>query len=197
MAFLGQIRSRMHHRSSTEDLQLVQALAHIPPNHLPTLLEETSNMHCKHLSSSLQFLCPDTPHPALDDPCLASPVLYPLTSEHEDQGYGTQEDEDCNIQALQCGTAKAKHVHWGGVESQVTHAGSQDEEDYEENSPPFSRLLLAAPPVQAPVPTVPQRDVCPEHAARLAVPPCRAMPTAFQMLMHKFEQGIYTMMDVH
>ncbi len=177
----------------TEELPLDQAPPPVPPNHLPTLLEETSDAHSEHLSSSLEFPRPDTPHPALDDPRLASPVPFPLTSEHEDQGYGTQEDEDRNTQASQ--RAPTKRVHWGGVESQVAYAGPQDEEDHaEETSPLFAKLLLPAPP--PPPPPVPQRDVRPERAARLAGPPRRAMPTTLQMPMRKFEQGIYTVTDV-
>jgi hypothetical protein len=71
--------------------------------------------------------------------------------------------------------------------------GPQDEEDHaEENSPPLSRLLLAAPPL----PPVPQRGMRQERAARLEGLPCRAIFTALQMLTHKFEQGIYTVTDV-
>jgi hypothetical protein len=181
-----------------------------PSGHLPTLLEEASDTHSELLSSSLEFPRPDTPHPTIDDPRLASPVPFPLTNEHEDQGYGTQDDEDRTAQASQRGPGK--RVHWGGVEAQVTYERPQEEEDQhaEENSPPFSRLLLPAPPtppapapvsvppVPVSVPTaVAQRDARPERSARIPGPLRRAaMPPALQKPMRKFGHGVYTVTDV-
>jgi hypothetical protein len=172
----------------------------VPSGPLSTLHEESSDTHSEQLSSSLEFPRPDTPHPALDDHRVVSPVPFPLTSEHEDQGYGTQDDEDRTTQASQ--RTPAKRVHWGGVEAQVAYVRPQDEEDNaEEHSPPFSRLLLPAPPplpapVPVPVQAVSQRDVRPERAARIAALPRRAMPPALQKRMRKFEQGAYTVTDV-
>jgi hypothetical protein len=93
-------------------------------------------------------------------------------------------------------------VHWGGVEAQISYADPQDEEDnVEEHSPPFSRLLLPAPPpLPAPAPvavqSVSQRDVRPERATRIPTLPRRTMPLALQKPMRKFEQGIYSVADV-
>ena len=181
---------------------------HVPSDRLSTLLEEASDTHSEHLSSSLEFPRPDTPHPTFDDLRVASPVPFPLTSEHEDQGYGTQDDEDRITQGSQRGPGK--RVHWGGVEAQVAYERPQEEEDQhaEENSPPFSRLLLPAPPpppASAPVPPVPvsvptavaQRDVRPERPTRIPGSLRRAaMPPALQKPMRKFDHGIYTVTDV-
>jgi hypothetical protein len=172
----------------------------VPSRPLSTLHEESSDTQSELLSSSLEFPRPDTPHPTLDDPRVVSPVPFPLTSEHEDQGYGTQDDEERTTQASQ--RAPGKRVHWGGVEAQVAYVRPQDEEDNaEEHSPPFSRLLLPAPPplpapVPVPVQAVSQRDVRPERAARIAALPRRAMPPALQKRMRKFEHGAYTVTDV-
>jgi hypothetical protein len=180
-----------------------------PSGHLPTLLEEASDTHSELLSSSLEFPRPDTPHPTIDDPRVASPVPFPLTNEHEDQGYGTQDDEDRTAQASQRGPGK--RVHWGVVEAQVTYERPQEEEYHhaEENSPPFSRLLLPAPPTPAPAPVpvppmpvsvptaVAQRDARPERSARIPGPLRRAaMPPALQKPMRKFDHGVYTVTDV-
>jgi hypothetical protein len=172
----------------------------VPSKPLATVHEESSDTHSEHLSSSFEFPRPDTPHPVLDDPRVVSPIPFPLTSEHEDQGYGTQDDDERTTQASQ--RAPGKRVHWGGVEAQVAYVRPQDEEDNaEEHSPPFSRLLLPAPPplpapVPVPVQAVSQRDVRPERATRIAAVPRRAMPLALQKQMHKFEQGVYTVSDV-
>jgi hypothetical protein len=171
-----------------------------PSNPSSETHEEFSDTHSEHLSSSLEFPRPDTPHPTFDDPRMTSPVPFPLTSEHEDQGYGTQDDEDRTAQTSQ--RAPGKRVHWGGVEAQVAYTQPQDEEDQaEEHSPPFARLLLPAPsplPAPAPVPVqaVSQQDMRPERATRIAALPRRAMPPALQKPMRRFEQGIYTVADV-
>ena len=182
---------------------------HVPSDRLSTLLEEASDTHSEHLSSSFEFPRPDTPHPTIDDPRVASPVPFPLTSEHEDQGYGTQDDEDRITQASQRGAGK--RVHWGGVEAQVAYERPQEEEyqPAEENSPPFSRLLLPAPapapsapapapPVPVSVPTaVAQRDVRPERPTRIPGTLRRpAMPPALQKPLRKFDHGVYTVADV-
>jgi hypothetical protein len=173
-----------------------QPLDHAPPVPLDrpaSPREEVSDTQSEHLSSSVEFPRPNTPHPTFDDPRLASPVPFPLTNDPEDQGYGTQDDEDRTAQVSQ--RAPGKHVHWGGVEAQPAYPHPTDEEDRveeQEHSPPFSRLLLPAPEPAAPEP---QRDVRPERAARIAAR--RAMPpAALQKPMRKFEQGVYTMMDV-
>ena len=160
----------------------------IPSDHLSSL-EEASDTQSEHISSSLEFPRPDTPHPIFDDPRVTSPVPFPATNDHEDQGYGTQEDEDRTTQVSQ--RAPGKHVHWGSVEAQPAYERLQDEEDPapEEHSPPFSRLLLPAPSV-----TEPQPDARPERAARLAAR--RAIPPPLEKPMRKFEQGVYTVTDV-
>jgi hypothetical protein len=159
----------------------------IPSDHLSSL-EEVSDTHSEHLSSSFEFPRPFTPHPTSEEPRVPSPIPFPVTNDHEDQGYGTQDDEDRATQASQ--RSPGKHVHWGGVEAQPAYERPQDEDDQaEENSPPFSRLLLPAPQ-----PTEPQPEVRPERAARLAVR--RTMPQALQKPMRKFDQGIYTVTDV-
>jgi hypothetical protein len=114
-----------------------------------------------------------------------------VTNDHEDQGYGTQEDEDRTTQVSQ--RAPGKHVHWGSVEAQPAYERLQDEEDQvpEEHSPPFSRLLLPPPSVPEPQP---QPDARPERAARLAAR--RAIPPPLEKPMRKFEQGVYTVSDV-
>jgi hypothetical protein len=151
-------------------------------------LEEASDVQSEQLSSSLEFPRPHTPHPTFDDLRVASPVPFPVTNDHEDQGYGTQDDEDRTTQASQ--RSPGKHVHWGGVEAQPAYERPQDEEDQaEEHSPPFSRLLLPAPQ-----PTEPEQDVRPERATRLAVR--RTIPPALQKPMRKIDQGVYTVTDV-
>ena len=154
-------------------------------------LEEASDAQSEHLSSSLEFPRPDTPHPTStsNDARVASPVPFPATNDHEDQGYGTQEDEDRTTQAAQ--RSPGKHVHWGGVEAQPAYERLPDEEEQveEQHSPPFSRLLLPATQ-----PAEPLQDVRPERATRLA--PRRAIPPVLQKPMRKFEQGVYTMTDV-
>ena len=150
-------------------------------------LEEASDAQSEHLSSSLEFPRPHTPHPTFDDLRVASPVPFPVTNDHEDQGYGTQDDEDRTTQASQ--RSPGKHVHWGGVEAQPAYDRLQDEEDQaEEHSPPFSRLLLPAPQ-----PAEPEQDVRPERATRLAR---RTIPPTLQKPMRKFDQGVYTVTDV-
>jgi len=163
----------------------------VPSDHLSGRPEDASDTQSEHLSSSIEFPRPHTPHPALDDRRGASPIPFPVTSDHEDQGYGTQDDEDRATQGLH--RFPAKHVHWGGVEAQPAYQQPQDDEDHAEEpeqSPPFSRLLLPPPP---PVPA-PQRDARPERATR--IPARRAMPLALQKPMRKFEQGVYTATDV-
>jgi hypothetical protein len=162
----------------------------VPSDHLSGRSEEASDTQSEHLSSSIEFPRPHTPHPALDDRRGASPVPFPVTSDHEDQGYGTQDDEDRATQGLH--RFPAKHVHWGSVEAQPAYQQPQDEEDNAEEpeqSPPFSRLLLPPPP-----PPVPQQDTRPERATR--IPARRVMPLALQKPMRKFEQGVYTATDV-
>jgi hypothetical protein len=151
-------------------------------------LEKASNAQSKHLSS-LEHPRPHTP-PIFDDSRVTSLDPFPVTNDHEDQGYGTQEDEDRTTQASQ--RAQGKHVHWGSVEAQPAYERPQDEEYHvpEENSPPFSRLLLPAPSV-----TETQPEVRPERAARLAARRATPPPT-FEMPLRKFEQGIYTVADV-
>ena len=161
----------------------------ITPDLLSSLEEETSDAQSEHLSSSLEFPRPDTPHPTFEGARVASPVPFSVTNDHEDQGYGTQEDEDRTTQAAQ--RSPGKHVHWGGVEAQpayeLPHEGEEDQA--EGHSPPFSKLLLPATP-----PTEPEQEVRPERATRLATR--RAIPPALQKPMRKFEQGVYTMTDV-
>jgi hypothetical protein len=174
----------------SEEPPIDQAPAHlIPSDHLSSV-EEASDTQSEHISSSLEFPRPHTPHPIVDDPRVtSSPVPFPVTNDHEDQGYGTQEDEDRTTQVSQ--RAPGKHVHWGSVEAQPAYERLQDEEDQapEEHSPPFSRLLLPAPSV-----TEPQPDARPERAARLAAR--RAIPPPLEKPKRKFEQGIYTVTDV-
>jgi hypothetical protein len=161
----------------------------IPSDRLSSI-EEASDTQSEHISSSLEFPRPHTPHPIVDEPrATSSPVPFPVTNDHEDQGYGTQEDEDRTTQVSQ--RAQGKHVHWGSVEAQPAYERLQDEEDQapEEHSPPFSRLLLPAPPV-----TEPQPDARPERAARLATR--RAIPPPLEKPTRKFEQGVYTVSDV-
>lgn len=159
------------------------------PSDIPSSLEEASDMQSEHISSSIEFPRPDTPHPIFGDPRVASPVPFPVTNDHEDQGYGTQEDEDRTTQVSQ--RAPGKHVHWGSVEAQPAYERLQDEEDQplEVHSPPFSRLLLPAPSA-----TESQQDARPERATRLAAR--RAIPPALEKPMRKFEQGVYTVTDV-
>ena len=161
---------------------------HVPSDPLSSVIEEASDTQSEHLSSSLEFPRPPTPYPALDDSRVASPVPFPVTSDHEDQGYGTQDDEDRTTQTPQ--RSPGKHVHWGGVEAKPAYPPPQDEDDkVEGHSPPFSRLLLPAP---APAET--QRDERPERATRITTR--RTMPPALQKPMRKFEQGVYTVTDV-
>ena len=173
----------------SEELPIDQAPAPVIPSDHLSSLEEASDTQSEHISSSFEFARPDTPHPIFDDPRVPSPVPFPVTNDHEDQGYGTQEDDDRTTQVSQ--RAPGKHVHWGSVEAQPAYERPQDEEDQapEEHSPPFSRLLLPAPSV-----TVPQSDARPERAARLA--PRRAAPPPLEKPMRKFEQGVYTVTDV-
>jgi len=172
----------------SEEPPIDQAPAPLIPSDRLSSLEEASDTHSEHLSS-FEFPRPHTPHPIFDDPRVTSPVPFPVTNDHEDQGYGTQEDEDRTTQASQ--RVSGKHVHWGSVEAQPAYERSQDEEDQapEEHSPPFSRLLLPAPSAPEPRP-----DVRPERAARLAAR--RAIPPTLEKPMRKFEQGVYTMTDV-
>ena len=160
----------------------------IPSDHLSSF-EEASDTQSEHISSSLEFPRPHTPHPVFDDPRVTPPVPFPVTNDHEDQGYGTQEDDDRTTQVSQ--RAPGKRVHWGSVEAQPAYERLQDEEDQppEEHSPPFSRLLLTAPSV-----TEPQPDARPERPARLAAR--RAIPPPLERPMRKFEQGVYTVTDV-
>ena len=153
-------------------------------------LEDASDAQSEHLSSSLEFPRPHTPHPTFDDLRVASPVPFPVTNDHEDQGYGTQDDEDRTTQASQ--RSPGKHVHWGSVEAQLAYERPQDEEDQaEEHSPLFSRLLLPAPQHTEPEP---EQDARPERPTRLPVR--RTIPPAIQKPMRKFDQGVYTVTDV-
>jgi hypothetical protein len=159
---------------------------HIPSDRLPSVPEEASDAQSELLSSSIEFPRPHTPHPTLDDPRTVSPVPFPQTSEPEDQGYGTQEDEDRATKVSP--RAPGKHVHWGAVEAQSAH--TDGEEDHGEgHSPPFSRLLLPAP-----APAEPQREVRAERPARIAVR--RTVPAAVQKPMRKLVPGLYTATDV-
>ena len=174
----------------SEDRPTDQAPAPLIPSDGLSSVEEASDTQSEHISSSVEFPRPHTPHPIFDDPrATPSPVPFPVTNDHEDQGYGTQEDEDRTTQVSQ--RAPGKHVHWGSVEAQPAYERLQDEEDQapEEHSPPFSRLLLPAPPV-----TEPQPDARPERAARLATR--RAIPPPLEKPTRKFEQGVYTVTDV-
>jgi hypothetical protein len=173
----------------SEERPTDQAPAPLIPSDRLSSLEEASDAQSEHISSSLEFPRPDTPHPIFDDHRVTSPVPFPVTNDHEDQGYGTQEDDDRTTQVSQ--RAPGKHVHWGSVEAQPAYERPQDEEDQapEEHSPPFSRLLLPAPSV-----TEPQPDARPERAARLAAR--RAIPAPLEKPMRKFEQGVYTVTDV-
>lgn len=168
-----------------------QAPAPLIPSDRLSSLEEASDTQSEHISSSFELPRPHTPHPIFDDPRVTSPVPFPVTNDHEDQGYGTQEDEDRTTQVSQ--RAPGKHVHWGSVEAQPAYERLQDEEDQvpEEHSPPFSRLLLPPPSVPEPQP---QPDARPERAARLAAR--RAIPPPLEKPMRKFEQGVYTVSDV-
>jgi hypothetical protein len=176
----------------TEEHPLDQA-PFVSSDRPPSVFEEVSDTQSEHLSSSVEFPRPHTPHPNLDDTRAASPVPFPVTGEHEDQGYGTQEDEDRTAKVSP--RAPGKHVHWGGVEAQPACARAHDEDHVEEeHSPPFARLLLPAP--EPPVPE-PQREVRAERATRLPVR--RAVPPAAvqnQKSVRKFEPGIYTATDV-
>jgi hypothetical protein len=174
----------------SEEHAIDQAPAPLVPSDPLPLLEEASDTQSEHISSSQEFPRPNTPHPIFYDPRAPSPVPFPVTNDHEDQGYGTQEDEDRTTQVSQ--RASGKHVHWGSVEAQPAYERMQDEEDQapEEHSPPFSRLLLPAPSVTA----EPQPSARPERAARLAVR--RAIPPPLEKPMRKFEQGVYTVTDV-
>jgi hypothetical protein len=118
----------------------------IPSDPLPSL-EEASDTQSEHISSSQEFPRPHTPHPIFYDPRAPSHVPFPVTNDHEDQGYGTQEDEGRTAQVSQ--RAPGKHVHWGSVEAQPAYEWMQDGEDQapEEHSPPLSRQLLPAPSV--------------------------------------------------
>ncbi|KAI0251698.1 hypothetical protein BJV78DRAFT_418666 [Lactifluus subvellereus] len=166
----------------------------ISSERLPSVLEEASDTQSEHLSTSDEFPRPHTPHPTIDDPRAASPVPFPQTSEPEDQGYGTQEDEDRATKVSPRAPGPGKRVHWGGVEAQPAYARAQDEEDHgEEHSPPFSRLLLPAP-APAPAPVEPQREVRAERPARIAVR--RTVPAPVQKPMRKLEPGLYTATDV-
>ncbi|KAH9058120.1 hypothetical protein EDB87DRAFT_953047 [Lactarius vividus] len=158
-----------------------------------SLLEETSDTQSDHLTSAVEYPRPDTPHPTLDDTRGASPVPFPVTSEPEDQGYSTQDDEDRVAQTQTSSRAPGKHVHWGGVEAQPAYTRPQEDEEHveEQPSPPFSRLLL---PV-APAPAEPPRDLRAERAARLAAAR-RAVIPAVQKTSRKLEPGVYTVTDV-
>ena len=173
----------------SEECLIDQVPAPLIPSDIPSSAEEASDMQSEHISFSIEFPRPDTPHPIFGDPRVASPVPFPVTNDHEDQGYGTQEDEDRTTQVSR--RAPGKHVHWGSVEAQPAYERLQDEEDQplEEHSPPFSRLLLPAPSV-----TEPQEDARPERATRHAAR--RAIPPPLEKPMRKFEQGVYTVTDV-
>ncbi len=83
----------------------------------------------------------------------------------------------------------AGQVHTLGRGGVTGYLHGPDKEDHmKENLLLSARLLLMVPLVL----TVPQQDVCPEHAARLVGLLHCAMLTALQMPMHKFEQSIYT-----
>jgi hypothetical protein len=160
----------------------------------PSLLEDASDTQSEHLTSSVEFPRPDTPHPALDDTRVASPVQFPVatTNEPEDQGYSTQDDDDRVAQTEP--RALGKHVHWGGVEAQPAYTRPQEDEEHTEEmpSPPFSRLLLPAP-----APAEPPRDLRAERSARLAAVRRPALPTPQpQKTDRKLEPGIYTTTDV-
>ena len=155
----------------------------------PSLLEEASDTQSEHLTSSVEYTRPDTPHPTLDDTRAASPVPFPVANEPEDQGYSTQDDEDRVAQTSP--RAPGKHVHWGGVEAQAAYTRPQEDEEHTEElpSPPFSRLLLPAP-----APAEPPRDMRAERAARLAATRRPALPTS-QKTSRKLEPGLYTATD--
>ncbi len=155
-----------------------------------SLLEEASDTQSDHLTSSVEYPRPDTPHPTLDDTRAASPVPFPVTTEPEDQGYSTQDDEDRVTQSES--RAPGKHVHWGGVEAQPAYTRPQEDEEHAEElpSPPFSRLLLPAP-----APVEPPRDLRAERAARLAAARRPVLP-AVQKASRKLEPGLYTATDV-
>ncbi|KAH9979603.1 hypothetical protein BGW80DRAFT_607075 [Lactifluus volemus] len=156
----------------TEEQHPLDQVHIVHPHRLSSVPEEASDTQSERLSSSIEFPRPNTPHPTIDDNRVASPVPFPVTGEHEDQGYGTQEDEDRTTKASP--RVQGKHVHWGSVEAQPAYASAPDEEDHvEEHSPPFSRLLLPPPPppppaVPAPA-TEPQREARAERATRLPV----------------------------
>ncbi|KAF8266942.1 hypothetical protein EI94DRAFT_1802336 [Lactarius quietus] len=123
--------------ASQEAMPIVQETPIVPEDHSPdqaplissdrppSLLEEASD------TQSDTLLPPST-----------SPVPFPVTNEPEDQGYGTQDDEDRVAHAES--RAPGKHVHWGGVEAQAAYTRPQEDEEHteEQPSPPFSRLLL-------------------------------------------------------
>ena len=156
----------------------------------PSLLEEASDTQSEHLTSSVEYTRPDTPHPTLDDTRAASPVPFPVANEPEDQGYSTQDDDDRVAQSSP--RAPGKHVHWGGVEAQAAYTRPQEDEEHTEElpSPPFSRLLLPVP-----APAEPQRDLRAERAARLAAARRPALPTP-QKASRKLEPGLYTATDL-
>ena len=156
----------------------------------PSLLEEASDTQSEHLTSSVEYPRPDTPHPTLDDTHAAPSVPFPATNEPEDQGYSTQDDEDRTAQTSP--RAPGKHVHWGGVEAQAAYTRPQEDEEQPEAqpSPPFSRLLLPAA-----APAEPPRDLRAERAARLAAARRPALPTP-QKANRKLEPGLYNATDV-
>ena len=191
--------------ASQEAMPIVEETPIVPEDHSPeqaplvssdrppSLLEEASDTQSEHLGSSLdlEFPRPDTPHPTFDDtPRAASPVPFPVANEPEDQGYGTQDDDDRVAQTEP--RALGKHVHWGGVEAQPAYTRPQEDEEHTEEmpSPPFSRLLLPAA-----APAVPPKDARAERAARLAAIRRPALPTP-QKASRKLEPGIYTATDL-
>ncbi|KAI9439118.1 hypothetical protein H4582DRAFT_117902 [Lactarius indigo] len=195
--------------ASQEAMPIVQETPIITEDHSPdqplvssdqpaSLLEEASDTQSDHLTSSVEYPRPDTPHPTLDDTRAASPVPFPVTSEPEDQGYSTQDDEDrvtqtqTQTQTQTSPRASGKHVHWGGVEAQPAYTRPQEDEEHAEElpSPPFSRLLLPAP-----APVEPPRDLRAERTARIAAARRPVLP-AVQKASRKLEPGLYTVTDV-
>jgi len=188
--------------ASQEAMPIVQEAPVVTEDHSPdqvplvsseptrNMLEEASDTQSEHLSSSVEYPRPDTPHPTFDDTRAASPIPFPVTSEPEDQGYSTQDDEDRVTKTSP--RAPGKHVHWGGVEAQPAYTRPQEDEEHAEElpSPPFSRLMLPAP-----APAEPPRDLRADRAARLAAARRPAAPPV-QKENVKFQPGIYTTTDV-